>query len=128
MLARRAIARAIDATLVATLAIAAATVVGQGAAWFISTALGVWAWFALPLAITGATLGKAVMGLRVVDAGGGRPTLAAAFRRESFTLLGAVPLIGPLAAMAVWVWIAMAIHRDQSPPHERWSGARVVAR
>lgn len=105
----RLAARVLDGIVLLIVQFGLGDVLGYGFLWLIVAAASVWAYFAALDAFTGTTLGKLALGLRVVSAGGGRPTLGQALVREAFTLLGAVPFAGPFLALAAWIWIARTI-------------------
>lgn len=129
-LAVRAAARVLDVILVAIVNVALGQVIGYGVDWLALGALGVLGYFALCDAGFGATLGKRALGLRVIAADGGRPTPVQALRRELFTLIGAVPLVGPLVALGVWVWMIVAIRSSPlgQGPHDVFAGGTRVVR
>ena len=66
--------------------------------------------------------------LEVVSVAGGRPSVTQALIREAFTLLGAIPFIGPFLAIAAWVWIVKTIQADpqRRGTHDRMAGTLVV--
>lgn len=125
----RIAARALDVVLVAALDVALGSVMGFGFDWLLLGSLLVLAYFAA-FDAAGATPGKLALGLRVVGPGGGRPTLAQALRREAFTVVGAVPFVGPLLALGAWIWIGRAIAASASRqgPHDAFAGGTRVVR
>jgi hypothetical protein len=65
-----------------------------------------------------------------IGAGGARPTFGQAAGREAFTLLGAIPYIGPVLALAAWIVIAVTINASPTGQgtHDRiGGGTQVVA-
>lgn len=60
--------------------------------------------------VVGTTLGKRLFGMSVTGPDGRKPAIGQAARREAFTLLGAVPFIGPFVALVAWVVIGVTIH------------------
>lgn len=124
----RFLARVVDVALLAALLAGAGQLTGFGPGWLVGGALAVLSYFAGFDAALGTTPGKRLLGLRVVTAEGTRPTLVAALRRESFTLLGAIPFVGPFAALGVWIWFLVVMRRgpDGAGPHDRLAGTRVV--
>lgn len=89
-----------------------------------STWLGGVAYEVLATALVGKTLGKHLVGIRVVDeAGGGLPDLGQAVRRAVPTLLGVVPVVAGLSfllyAPALW-------HPRRKGAHDSLAGTLVV--
>ncbi len=125
----RFVARLIDSILLAVLLTIAGLGMGYGFDWLLIGAAATWAYFALFLASAGATPGKRLTGLRVVGPSGGLPTTQEAFIREAFNLLGAVPFIGGLLALAAWIWILVTIQSSptgQGKHDDLAGGTRVV--
>lgn len=106
----RIAARLIDALVLAALQIGLGLVIGFGFDWLLAAALAVLAYFALFDAMMGGTPGKRMLGLRVIGPHGGFPTLQQAIVREAFTVVGAIPFVGGLLAIVVWIWILVSIH------------------
>lgn len=122
-------ARLVDALLLAALGVALGNVIGFGPVWLALHALVVFAYFVVQDVVAGTTVGKRVTGLKVIGADGGNPTLRDAAVRESFTLLGAVPFVGPLLAAGAWVAIVATAHASPTGQgiHDRLaSGTRVT--
>lgn len=126
----RLAARAIDVLLLVVVDVVLGWVIGFGWHWLATGSTVVIAYFALFDALTGATPGKMQMGLRVVSVAGGRPSVTQALIREAFTLLGAIPFIGPVLAIAAWIWIIRTIQADPlgRGTHDEMAGTRVVRR
>ena len=99
----RLAARLIDALILGAVDGALGKLIGFGFGWLAISAGIVLLYFVLMDACCGATIGKFALGLRVTSPSGGRPTLREALAREAFTVLGAVPFIGPLLALGAWV-------------------------
>jgi uncharacterized RDD family membrane protein YckC len=76
----------------------------------------------------GATLGKRILRLRVVDAQGVPPGPAAATLRNLWLLLGLVPWVGGPALVATVVAILVGVARagDRRGAHDRLAGTQVV--
>lgn len=77
----------------------------------------------------GATVGKFALGLRVTGPSGGRPTLRESFIREAFTMLGAIPFVGPFLALGAWIWIILTVRSSplREGKHDMLAGGtRVV--
>lgn len=129
-LGRRLGARAIDAVVLTAAAFAIGSGIGFGFDWLILVGSLVLVYFVLADCLLGATLGKALLGLRVQGPSGGRPTLAQAAVREAFTVVGAVPFIGPIVAMGIWIGIALTARRSASRQgfHDRLAGGTRVVR
>ena len=69
--------------------------------------------------------------MRVQGSSGHQPSLGAALARESFVLLGAIPFVGPLLALAAWPTLCLTIRASPLGQgwHDRWAGGtRVVDR
>ena len=76
------------------------------------------AYFFLSVAITGKTVGKGVMGLRIVRAGGGRLSPARSFVR-ALSYLVSLMLVG-----SGFLWVL--IDRDRRGWHDMLAGSRVI--
>lgn len=128
--AGRLIARVIDAVVVTAVDVLLGLVLGFGYVWLVLGAALVLAYFALLDAFAGTTAGKAVMKLRIVAADGQRPSLPQALRRESFMLVGAVPFIGPLLAIGIWIWFSLRVRADAlgQGPHDYFAGGTRIVR
>jgi uncharacterized RDD family membrane protein YckC len=123
--------RAFDIAVCVGLDVALGKWMGFGFDWLAIGASLNWLYFACSLVLTGTTIGKRVVGLAVVGPTGDKPTLGDALRRELFTIVGAIPLVGPLLAFASWIAIATSARKnpDGRGPHDRFAGGtRVVAR
>ena len=92
-------------------------------------AVAVFAYFVALDVTWGTTPGKRLLGLRVTGPAGARPTAGQAAAREAFTLLGAIPFIGPVLALAAWIAIVVTV--AQSPQrqgaHDNLAGTFVVS-
>lgn len=126
----RIAARLIDVAVVVCLDVAIGLVMGFGLDWLVVGSLMVLAYFAVLDAVAGATIGKLVLGLRVVGPAGAKPTPKQALIREAFTLVGAVPLVGPLLALGAWIWLSLSIrtHPQRQGKHDLWAGGTRVVR
>jgi len=126
----RLAARAVDVTVVAVLAVALGRVIGFGFDWLVVGAALIWLYFAGLTATLGATLGKLAFGLRVVGQNGGSPSPSQSLKRESFTVVGAVPFVGPLVAAGLWIWFWVVIRRSplRQGPHDAFAGGTRVVR
>ena len=121
----RAAARGIDVLVVTAGVLALGAGMGFGFDWLVIGAALILGYFVV-LDVFAATLGKLALGLRVVGPDGGRPTLVQALAREAFVLVGAVPFVGPLLALAAWIWIAVGLRATGQGFHDRLGGTRVV--
>lgn len=123
-------ARIIDGILVSILTVALGWGMGSyGIAWLVSGATGVYLYFVLFDALVGSTPGKMLLGLRVIGPAGGNPSFVQALLREAFVLVGAIPYLGGLIALAIWIWFAVRIRNSptgQGPHDELAGGTRVV--
>jgi uncharacterized RDD family membrane protein YckC len=127
-LAPRIAARALDIAVLVAADVGLGLVMGFGFDWLaVGTSL-VFAYFVLADTLAGATLGKAAVGLRVRGPHGGRPTLRESAIREAFTVLGAIPFVGPLLAFAAWGVIGAGIRREGHGLHDRLAGGTRVVR
>lgn len=126
----RIAARAIDYGVLGVTGSALGSVTGFGFGWLAATALLVLAYFVLADARAGTTLGKAALGLGVEDGHGRPPTLRAALAREWFVVLGALPFVGPLLALAAWITLFVTIRSsaDGRGLHDRLAGGTRVVR
>jgi uncharacterized RDD family membrane protein YckC len=126
----RLAARIIDTLIVSAVAGSLGMRIGFGFDWLLTSALAILFYFACCDAFAGATLGKLVMGLRVIGPDGNRPTLKESLIREAFTLLGAVPFAGPLLALVAWVWIFVTMRSSplRQGKHDLLAGGTGVVR
>ena len=114
----RAIARAIDLTLVAAPVLVVGAALGDtlSMAFVVGALLLCYLYETVAVATFGATVGKASMGLEVVDAEtGGRPALSRAGTRILLVLAvaGVIQLIVPVGpAAAVFIWGSAAVAAD----------------
>ncbi|WP_437790316.1 RDD family protein [Sorangium sp. So ce693] len=129
-LSSRIAARGIDVLVLAALDVGLGQLIGFGFDWLILGSALVLAYFSLLDALAGATPGKLALGLRVLGPDGGRPSLKQALIREAFTIVGAVPLAGPLIALAAWTWIALTIRSSplRQGKHDLFAGGTRVIR
>lgn len=127
-LPRRFAARVIDGVLVAVILFGLGSIFGFGYGWLVLGAVVTLAYFALFDALAGTTPGKRLLKLRVESLGGGRPALSRAVAREAFMVAGAVPYVGPLLALALWIWILISIRSSPlgQGVHDRWAGGTRV--
>lgn len=128
-LARRIGARLIDSLGLAAVGAVPGAALDFGLSWLALQAVLVYAYFVLLDVSWGTTVGKRLLGLRVQGPGGGPPRLGQAATREAFTLLGAVPYVGPVLALAAWIVIAVSINASptgQGKHDEIAGGTRVV--
>jgi len=105
-------------------------VIGFGFDWLVVGAAIVLAYFVMFDALAGTTPGKFALGLRVTGPDGGHPSLVQALIRESFTVVGAIPFVGPLLALGAWVWIAATIRSSplRQGKHDLLAGGTRVVR
>jgi uncharacterized RDD family membrane protein YckC len=123
-------ARFVDAIVVAAVDAGLGRLIGFGFDWLIIGAVVILAYFVLLDALAGATLGKRALGLRVIGPSGGRPSLRQALIREAFVIVGAIPFVGPLLALAAWVSIVVTIRSSpiRQGKHDRLAGGTQVIR
>lgn len=138
-LGHRLAARVLDAVLVGLALSAVVALAGLPAptwglggieAWGRSAVtLGVWfAYYALAEAATGTTVGKRLVGVRVVDRRGQTPPLRLTAARSAWLLLGLVPIVGGVLQLAAVVVLIVTIARDSDSRgyHDLRTGTRVV--
>ncbi len=126
----RLAARAIDVLVLVAVDGALGLLIGFGFDWLFVAAGIVLAYFTVLDVVFGATLGKSVLGLRVIGRDGGRPTMRQALTREAFTVVGAIPFVGPLLAVAAWAWIIATIRSSplRQGKHDLLAGGTRVVR
>lgn len=111
-------ARIIDSLLLTAIGAGAGLITGFGYGWLVAIAIFVIGYFVLADMIFGATVGKALLGLKVVGPSGERPTVKQSLLRESFILLGAIPFAGPFLALGSWIWMFVTVRK--SPLGQGW--------
>jgi len=101
--------------------------------WFFVTGVfsGVlmFGYFVLLEVTEGASLGKRLLGLKVLGPGGRlKPDFAQSAIRNSFTLLAVVPYIGPLLAFIAYIVIAVTINASpcKQGKHDELAGGTQV--
>ncbi|WP_169507864.1 RDD family protein [Polyangium aurulentum] len=126
----RLAARGIDVVVIAALDFVLGRLIGFGWDWLLLGSAMVLAYFALLDTLAGATVGKLVLGLRVIGPDGGKPSLRQSVVREAFTLIGSIPFVGPLLAIVVWVWFSMTIRSNplRQGKHDQLAGGTRVVR
>lgn len=124
----RLAARGIDVLVLVAIDAAVGLLIGFGFDWLFLSAAIVLAYFSVLDVLAGATPGKMALGLRVIGSDGGRPSMRQALAREAFTVLGAIPFIGPFLAFAAWTWILVTIRSNplRQGKHDMLAGTRVV--
>jgi uncharacterized RDD family membrane protein YckC len=129
-LAPRLAARGIDILVLTAVDIGLGRIIGFGFDWLALGTAIVLLYFAGLDALFGATLGKALLGLRVVGPTGGLPTFRQALLRELFMVLGSVPFIGVPLALGSWIWISRSIRANplRQGRHDRLAGGTRVVR
>lgn len=117
-----------DGLVLGAIGAALGMLIGFGFDWLLLIAVVVLAYFAVLDVLAGATLGKLVMGLRVIGDDGERTSFRRALTREAFTVLGAIPFAGPFLALAAWLWIIVTIRSNPlyRGIHDQLAGTRVV--
>ncbi len=92
---------------------------GFSAFWYgLVSALVTIGYFALMEANLGQTVGKMLLKLRTEGPNGEKPTLEQAIKRNSFYVLGILPILGGLAELAAVIGIAVTI--SNSPTNTGW--------
>jgi uncharacterized RDD family membrane protein YckC len=123
-------ARVIDSVLLAVVGVILGVLLDFGYLWLAVQAIGVFAYFVLLDTYFGTTIGKRLLGLTVTGPDGARPTAGRAAVREAFTLLGAIPFIGPVLSLIAWIVIGVTIHSSptrQGKHDDLAGGTRVIA-
>lgn len=126
----RIAARGLDAVVVVAITVGLGSLIGFGFDWLVVAAVIILGYFVLLDALAGATLGKLALGLRVTGPDGGPPSLRQSLVRESFTIVGAIPFVGPLLALVAWTRIARTIRADplRQGNHDLLAGGTRVIR
>ena len=122
-------ARLIDSLIVAVAGGLIGYALDYGTGWLLFQAVLVFAYFVVLDVSQGTTLGKRLLGLRVVGPGGGNPTIQQAAIREAFTIVGAIPFAGFPLSLVAWIVIAVTISAsstNQGLHDELAGGTRVV--
>ena len=78
-----------------------------------------------PLAAWGQTWGKRILGIRIADLQGGKPSFATLLLRR-YAPMQVVSLIPVLGMLLVWVDILMIFRRDRRCAHDLIAGTRVI--
>ena len=130
--AARAIARAIDLGIVAVpVALVSALTGGLGQGLVIAALLGAYLYETLMISMTGTTVGKNRMGLRVVDHDtGAAPTASKAGTRflSVVAIAALVHLVIPVGpAVAVFIWGSAVVTPDGRGLPDRAANTQVVA-
>jgi uncharacterized RDD family membrane protein YckC len=126
----RLAARVIDILVLVAMEVGLGRLMGFGFDWLLLGAAIVLAYFCLLDTLVGATPGKLALGLRVIGPDGGRPSPRQALIREAFTVVGSIPFIGPLLALAAWTVIALTIRSSplRQGKHDLLAGGTRVIR
>jgi uncharacterized RDD family membrane protein YckC len=76
----------------------------------------------------GATLGKKILGMRVVGADGGNPPPDVAAKRNLWMLLGIIPVVGGLLSLIAVIAIIVTIVQspEQRGWHDQFAGSSVL--
>lgn len=109
----------------------------------VAIATGNWIWYLALLAgplpfwlwqvigdVNGGGPGKRLLGLRVAGPADCPVTMSQAARRNLWLFIPAIPVVGPVAALAVGMWLAGSAKLDAygMGPHDRSSRTRVIIR
>lgn len=126
----RLAARLLDGILVALVGAPLGLMLNFNLAWLVLQAALVFGYFVVLDAYHGTTIGKHIVGLKVIGPDGGRPTMEQAVKREAFTLLGAIPYLGAVLALAAWIVIAVTINASpsQQGKHDELAGGTQVVK
>lgn len=141
-LGKRFLARLVDGLvlfiplMVVTVPLAGGFAIGTqntGSKAFVAGVVGmalVYGYFVVLESQQGATVGKRALGISVQDAGGGKPSVSQAARRNAFMLLSVIPgTVGGFVSIGACIAVAITIGRDPSGrgAHDRFSDLQVVA-
>lgn len=128
-LAPRIVARLVDAVILAVAGIALGRVLDFGLVWLTLQTVLVFAYFVVLDVCWATTVGKRCLGLQVTGPDGGAATVRQAAIREAFTLVGAIPFVGPVVALVAWIVIVVTVNRSstgQGKHDELAGGTQVV--
>ena len=76
----------------------------------------------------GATVGKSILGIRVVSTSGGTPEIAETAKRNVWMLLGLIPFVGGIASLVAVIAIIVTISSapDNRGWHDGFAGTSVL--
>ncbi len=79
---------------------------------------------------TGSTLGKKILGLRVLGPNGGPLDAGASAKRNLFLISTLIPCLGDLIALGLWIYIAVTIEQDPLKQgwHDKFAGGTLVVK
>lgn len=100
-----------------------------GGAQFVSSLIGTIAMLAYYVALessTGQTLGKKILSLRTVGVDGQPISQDQAVRRNAWTLIGILPILGGFITLGIAIWIAVTISNSGRGVHDGWADTMVV--
>ncbi|PKV78422.1 RDD family protein [Nocardia fluminea] len=130
-------ARLIDYLIIGIpVAIVLGLIVGSGTGGQIVTSLilslAIYGYFvAMEITQQGQTLGKKILGLRVL-APGGAPTLTPeqSLKRNLFTIVGLIPCVGGLVSLGLAIYIMVTISNDPNKQgwHDKFAGGTQVVK
>jgi uncharacterized RDD family membrane protein YckC len=126
----RFFARLIDGLLLGVVGTLLGAAMNYSTAWLILQTLLVFGYFVAMDVTQGTTVGKRLLGMRVVGPDGGLPTGGQAAAREAFTLLGVIPFLGGLLSLIAAIVIAVSINSSPSGQgrHDDLAGGTRVLR
>ncbi|MBF6178955.1 RDD family protein [Nocardia otitidiscaviarum] len=78
----------------------------------------------------GQTLGKKLLGMRVLAPGGGTLDPATSAKRNLFVLANIIPCLGLLISIGLWIYIAVTIEQDPNKQgwHDKFAGGTQVVK
>lgn len=126
----RFVARLLDALIIGVPVAVVLTIAGLAESYVVNVllSLGYFGYYVFFESSSGATLGKRIMGMRVVAADGTPPSTEAAAKRNAFMLLGLLP--GALGIVSLIVVIIIAVTISTSPhnrgKHDEFAGTGVL--
>lgn len=126
----RFLARLIDGVVAGLGAVLLIRLCGLGDNLLIVTSLGaliVYSYFIILESVWGSTIGKRMLGLRVFDSTGEKPSLGSAAIRNIFVASGAIPFVGPVLDIVVRIVVGVTISRSSTKRgvHDRWAKTQV---
>ncbi|MEV6774609.1 RDD family protein [Nocardia sp. NPDC051030] len=99
-----------------------------GIVWEILLPIIMFGYFILLETSQGATLGKKILGLRVLGPGGAPLDPATSAKRNLFVVVGLIPCLGTLISIGLQIYIAVTIEQDPNKQgwHDKFAGGTQV--
>ncbi|MEV6068515.1 RDD family protein [Nocardia sp. NPDC052001] len=101
-----------------------------GWAWEVLVPVLLFGYFVLMETSQGATLGKKILGLKVLAPGGGNVDPATSAKRNLFVLVQLIPCLGWLVSIGAQIYIAVTIEQDPNKQgwHDKFAGGTQVVK